>query len=190
MPDELQSKDLGAVWRGQPAEKLAVKMEQFANRRTRELYSTTRSEILMSVGAALLFVAVMELRFASVGDRLQQFGLAAVVGWILISLYWFRGLIWRKSAVGGLAAASLEHYRRELEHRRDHLRNAWIWHGPLVLACLIFLGTIISRISPGRLPSVAPLLILLAIWTAFGIRHRWRQARELQTEIDSLRSLA
>jgi len=39
-----------------------VNLEQIVNRRTEELYSSTRSEILMSIGAALLLVGVVAWR--------------------------------------------------------------------------------------------------------------------------------
>ena len=42
----------------------------------------TRSEILMRIGAALLFVAVTAWRFAPVHDRLQEVGFTAVIAWV------------------------------------------------------------------------------------------------------------
>jgi hypothetical protein len=33
---------------------------------------------------------------------------------------------------------------------------------------------------------VLPLVVLLAVWTAFGLMRRRRQARELQREIDEI----
>ena len=189
MSEEPKPEDLVAVWRGQPEEKLAVKLEQLANRRTRELYSSTRAEILMSIGAAVFFVAVMELRFAAEQGRILQIGLLAVAAWILISLYWFRDRIRRKApARDALAATSLEYYRKELERRRDHLRNAWVWHGPLFLACMMFVVTVMRRTFFGHPRNVVPLVILLAVWTAFGVWRRRRQARELQREIDDIGS--
>jgi hypothetical protein len=190
MSEEPKPRDLGAVWRDQPEEKLTVKLEQFTNRRTRELYSSTRSEIMMSIGAALFFVAVMAWRFGSGQDRLQQLGLLAVFVWVLISLCWFRHLIWRKApARDALATTSLEYYRKELERRRDHLRNAWLWHGPLFLACAIFVATVIGKAVPGRARDVVILLILLAVWTGFGVRRRQLHAKELQREIDDIGSM-
>jgi len=190
MPDQTRAKDPGAIWRDQPEEKLAVNVEQIVNRRTEELYSSTRSEILMSIGAALLFVGVMAWRFAPAYDRLQELGFAAVLAWAVISLYRFRHRIWRQdpSRPDAVAATGLEYYRGELERRRDHLRNGWLWHGPLFLACLILIAVLMGKPFPGfqRLRSVLPLVALLAVWTGFGLRRRHLQARELQREIDEL----
>ena len=64
MSDPTGAKDPGAIWRDQPEEELQVNLEQIVNRRTEELSSSTRSEILMSIGAALLFVGVVAWRLA------------------------------------------------------------------------------------------------------------------------------
>ncbi|MBZ5725354.1 MAG: hypothetical protein LAP87_10180 [Acidobacteriia bacterium] len=190
MPDRPAARDPGAIWRAQPEEKLAVNLAQIVNRRSAELYSSTRSEILMSISAALLFVAVMAWRFAPAHDRLLELGFAAVIAWVAISLYRYRHWIGRsdRSRPDTVAAAGLEYYRRKLERRRDHLRNAWVWHGPLFLASLILLAVLMGKAFPGteRLRSVLPLVVLLVLWTAFGLRRRLRQAKEVQAEIDEL----
>jgi divalent metal cation (Fe/Co/Zn/Cd) transporter len=185
-----ETKDPGAIWRDQPEEKLMVNLEQIVNRRTEELSSSTRSEILMSVGAALLFVAVMAWRFAPIHDRLLEVEFAAVVAWAVISLYWFRRRIWRRNPASpdALAATCLEYYCKQLEQRRDHLRNAWLWNGPLFLACMILIAVLLRKAFPGmeRLPTVLPLFVLLAVWAAFGLTRRLRQAGDLQREIDEI----
>src|SRR5579864_649911 len=133
MSEQTKGKDVGAIWREQPEEELAVNLEQILNRRTEELSSSTRSEIVMSMGAALLFVGVMVWRFAPTYERLQEVGFGAVVAWVVISLYLFRRRIWgrRPPRPDAAAATCQDYYRQELEQRRGHLRNAWLWHGPL-----------------------------------------------------------
>ena len=186
-PKDPQPEDPGALWRDQPPEKLADDLERFANRRARELHSGTRSEILMSIAGALFFVAVMAWRFGSAPDRAQQLGLLAVAAWALISLYRFRRRIWGEAPPpDALAATSLEYYRRALEERRNHLRNAWLWHGPLVLACVVFVATLMRRTPPGRLRNALPFVALLALWTVFAARRRLSQVKELQRELDEI----
>ncbi len=187
MPEERKSEEFGAVWREQPPEKMAIHLETLATRRARELYSSTRNEIMVSIGAALFFVVVMQWWFGSALNWLQQLALLAVIVWVLLSLYRFRDWIRRTApAKDALAAPGMEHYRKELERRRDHLKNAWIWHGPLFLACLVFTGTIVGKASPGRLRNVLPFVILLAVWTILGIQRRRREAKGLQREIDDI----
>ena len=187
MSDEAGAKDPGAIWKNQPEERRAVNLEQIMKRRTDELDFSTRSEILMSIGAALLFIGVMAWRLGPGHDRLVQVGYAAAIAWVAISLYRFRRRIWRRpSRPDAKAASGLEYYRKELEERRDHLRRAWIWHGPLFLACVIliamWMGNTLSGYQPLR--NVLPLVILLAVWTGFGFWRRRAQAKEIQREID------
>jgi hypothetical protein len=190
MSDQTGAKDPGAIWRNQPEERLAMNLEQIVKRRTEELSSSTRSEILMSIGAALLFVAVVAWRIGQVHDRLPELGLGAVLAWVVISLYWFRHRIWRRnpSPPDTIAATGLEYYRKELERRRDHLRNGWLWHGPLFLACTVLVAILAAETFRGYqdLRNVLPLVVLLAVWTGYGTWRRRRQARDLQREIDEL----
>ena len=189
MSEPPRSKDPAALWRAQPEENTAVNLEQIVNRRAEELHASTRSEILMSIGAALLLVAVTLLRFAQQRNAVQETGCALVVVWVAVTVYRLRARIWRPAARPDAAAATgAEHYRRELERRRDHLRDAWLWHGPLLLACVILAGVwsgwrFAFGFQAGR---AIPLVVLLALWTAYGIRRRLAQARELQREIDEI----
>jgi divalent metal cation (Fe/Co/Zn/Cd) transporter len=190
MSDQTSAKDPGAIWRNQPEERLAMNLEQIVKRRREELSSSTRSEILMSIGAALLFVTVVAWRIAPFHDRLPEIGFGAVLAWAVISLYWFRHRIWRRnsSRPDAVAAAGAEYYRKELEQRRDHLRNPWLWHGPLFLACAVLVAILAAETFRGYqdLRNVLPLAVLLVVWTGYGVWRRRRQARELQQEIDEM----
>ena len=180
----------GIIWRHQPEEEVAVGLEQIVNRRTKELDWSTRWEILMSICAALLFVGVVLLRVAPSRDGFLDAVLAAAGVWAILALVLLRRQIWRRepSRADAAAATGLEYYRGVLERRRDHLKNAWIWHGPLFLACLALIAIVTGKSFLGfeRLRSATPLLALLAGWTVFGVVLRLRQARELQREIDEL----
>jgi hypothetical protein len=166
-----------------------VKLEASMDR-TEQLYFATRSEIVMSIAAALLFAGVMAWRFAPELGGKVLLGIAAAGAWVAISLYWFRARIWRREPppADALAVTGAEHYRRELECRRDHLKNEWIWHGPLFLACVTLVATLAGKTS---LPfmgvrRILPLLVLLVVWTVFTIVRRRRAVAELQREIDEL----
>jgi hypothetical protein len=193
MSDQTKGKDPGCIWRDQPEEKLPVNLKQIVNRRTKELSSSTRSEILMSIVAALLLVGVVAWRLQIAHEGLLEFGFAAAAAWGAISLYCFRRRIWRSdtSRRDAVAATGLEYYRTELERRRDHLRNEWLWHGPLALASVIFLAVLTGRANIAFRPlrNILPLLVLLAAWTAFGIWRRRLQAKDIQREIDEIAPL-
>ena len=57
MSDESTADDAKAVWRNQQQEKVEMDLAHFMNRRSQELYASTRTEIVTSSGAAVFFVA-------------------------------------------------------------------------------------------------------------------------------------
>ena len=177
--------EVKAAWFNQPDEEVPVDVEHIHRRRTWELFSTTRSEILSSIGAALFFASVIAWRFRSERDRVVQFGCIGVVVWATVTLLRFRNSIRPNTPCpDALARTGLEHYRAELLRRRDHLRSAWIWHGPLLLACTLSAAALANRIVPGRLWDALPVVLLLAVWATYGIKRRLSQAAALQSEID------
>lgn len=193
MPELSSENDPRHVWKDQPQEEPDVKLNLIVDHRTQQLYASTRSEIVVSIGAALFFLAVMAWRIDGPPDRLQQLGYGLVLLWIAASIYWFRDRIWRKDQppVEAVAAPGLEYYRKELQRRRAHLLNAWLWHGPLFLACLLFVVSVAGHSFPNaeRLRSVVPLGLLLALWTVMGFWRRYRQAQEIQRELDQLATM-
>ncbi|MBI2689182.1 MAG: hypothetical protein HYX27_23000 [Acidobacteria bacterium] len=183
-----ESHDPGTLWRNQPVENLAVNLERLTNRRTQRLFHSTRCEILVSICAAFFFTAGLNWRLASYRDPLPLYGLAAVVLWSAITIYVFRDRIWN-ARPDALFATGVDHYRRLLERRRDHLRNVWIWHGPLYLAIALFVAVGIKYVGLERLRNAIPFLSLLVLWIVFGVVWRHRQAAGLQSEIDELKGL-
>lgn len=179
--------EVKAAWLNQPEEETAVDVEHIYRRRTWGLFSTTRSEVMSSIGAALFFAGVVAWRFAPERDRPVQLGCAAVIAWAAVTGFRFRSSMRRNTPQpDAFVRTGLEHYRTELLRRRDHLRSAWIWHGPLWLASIVSAATLARRIVPGRLWEALPVLVLLAGWAAIGVKRRLRQADELQQEIDKL----
>jgi hypothetical protein len=182
--------DPGALWRSQPGEEVQVNIDRIVKRRARELYSKTRAEIITSVSAPILFIAVVAWRFGFQNDRVVQWGFALIVTWIVISLYSMRRRIRRRSepSPDALAAASMDYYRLQLQERRQHLRSLWLWHGPMFLACVVFLGAVLGRVWPiyQRMVNVLPFAALLVVWSVLNLWQRRRQARELERELEEL----
>jgi hypothetical protein len=179
--------EMRAAWLTQPEDEVPVDIEHIYKRRTWELFSTTRSEVMSSIGAALFFATVVAWRFGPERDRLVQFGCAAVIVWAAVTAFRFRSSMRRNTPQPeAFARTGLEHYCTELLHRRNHLRSVWIWHGPLWLASIVSAATLARRIIPGRLWDALPVFVLLAGWAAIGVKRRRRQAAELQQEIDEL----
>jgi hypothetical protein len=185
--------DPGALWRSQRIEDYQMNVHRIVNRRARELYSRTRAEVITSVTAPLLFIAVVAWRFGFASDRVVEWGFALIITWIAISLYAMRRRIWgpREPAPDAAAAASMDYYRHELQERRDHLRSLWMWHGPMVLACIVFLAAVLGRVWPvyRHMLNALPFVALLLAWSVLNLWKRRRQARELQRELDELDQL-
>jgi hypothetical protein len=187
MPESSELAELRAAWRSESERHPTIDVQQLHHRRTRELHARTRAEILTSISAALLFAAFLAWRLLPGQERLVLFGCGAVLLWAVVTVLRFRQQLRRnRTAADALARTGLEHYRGELRRRRDHLRGAWIWHGPLGLACLLSAAALSRQMVPGRFWQALPVLVLLAGWAAFGIRQRLRQAGELQRELDDI----
>ena len=149
-----------------------------------ELRQRTRSEIWGSIAAAALLAGIVSLRM---GSHTPIAGVAAAAVWVLVTLVWFRDRLRREQAED-FAATGIEHYRRELERRRDHLRSVWLWHGPLIAACVMLAGVMGRErmLAANRLWTVAPLAVALVVWVAAGVVARRREARRIDEEIKEL----
>lgn len=191
MPELPELAEMRAAWLDQPEEEIPIDIECLHKWRTWDLFSTTRSEIISSIGAALFLAGIVAWRFAPERDPLVQFGCAGVIVWAAVTVFRFRCSIRSfRLRPEALAETGLEHYRAELLRRRDHLRSVWIWHGPLLLACFLSAATLKRRIIPGRLWDALPVFLVLAGWTVLGIRRRLRKAAELQQELDEINGVS
>jgi hypothetical protein len=197
MNEQSFSEEPGSLWRDQP---LAHGIsEQALHNRTLKTSSRTRSEILMTLCAALFLLMVMALRFYSISNRLLLLSAVLCAIWIGVTLIRTRGRLFglqRGNREAGKAepwATGVEFYRVELENRRKHLANEWLWHGPLVLACIVLVALIAASMVPltlSRLLTAFPLLAALLLWTIFSVRQRRRQMAEVQRELDEISSLS
>ncbi|MBL8236261.1 MAG: hypothetical protein JNM66_02500 [Bryobacterales bacterium] len=157
----------------------AIHLERLIARRVRGVEAAARREILICIVAALFFAAVVAWRFGYVPW-------VALV-WSAAALYRFRREIWRPAA-GEMAVTGLAHYRAVLAGRRDLLRQAWLWQGPLLLSCGTLAVVALGQAHGGlaRWRNMAPFLTLLAVWVVLAMVLRRREAAELQREIDEL----
>jgi hypothetical protein len=127
----------------------------------------------------------MALRF---GPEIKIAVTAAVaLLWVLVTLTCFRKRIWMPTEEA-LAAPGIEFYRLELEQRRKHLLNPWLWHGPLLLGCaaLASMALMTGALARERLPQASPLAGILVVWTIMGIRRRRREADAIGRELKEL----
>jgi hypothetical protein len=184
--------DVKTLWLDQPEEEASVVSPENLDSRTTYLFATTRSEIAMGLGAALFFACIVAWRMSL--DLLVGTSLALLAIWILVTLFRLRKGLWsspKPSGAVAFTASGIEFYRSQLERRHKHLKNAWLWYGPLLLACITLTAAGFST-APGifrLLQRVWPLLLVLLVWTAFSSRRRHKQAEEIRQEIDDLAGL-
>src|SRR4051812_19354988 len=93
MGERLEIAEVRAAWLHQPGEETPVDMKHFKAQRAGQLFFTTRSEIIGSIGAALFFAGVMAWRFAPERHRLVQFGCVGVIVWAVVTAFRFRDSI-------------------------------------------------------------------------------------------------
>jgi hypothetical protein len=184
-PAKPESIDVKALWRDQPPEEFPVPSPGGRALNGRRFRVMTRSEILAAITATLFFAAVLVWRFGA--NEVVMTTLLMIMVWVVITLLWLRKRLWL-SKIDGFAAPGVEFYRGELEQRRKHLRNAWLWHGPVLLACMTLAGVAIGTgtLAYRRLAQALPLVTALVIWTAFSIRQRRREADAIQRELDEM----
>jgi hypothetical protein len=196
MNEQPLSGQAGSIWRDQPLmENISIDTLQ---RQTLSVSMRTRSEILVTLAAAVFLVIVLALRFYAISNRILLLGSALAATWIVVTLIRNRGRLSNsgRTADGTQAAepwsTGLQFYRAELEGRRKHLASEWLWHGPLILACAVLIGLVAASMVPltlARLLSVLPLLAALLIWIVFSVRQRRRQIAEIQREIEEISAL-
>ncbi|MBS1872456.1 MAG: LapA family protein [Acidobacteria bacterium] len=180
--------DPRALWRAQPNQEPIMDIQQFVSRRTREMQALTRSEILGGMAASAVLLGVAAWRFAPAFNRWTIAALALILVWMAVSLIVFRRRLWAASPPpDALAAACSDYYRAQLTERRDHLRNEWLWHGPLALALVMF--CVVAPTAYAHPGAIALFAAIVALWAFYGIWRRRRQANQLQREIDELQNV-
>ncbi len=176
------SENLQSLWKDQPVASDGALPLEVLRSRSRDISWRTRSETLASGGAVSFFLVLMAWRFESIRDPIVLLSFLPMVVWLAV-------IGWRiRRGSTDIAASGVEFYKAELERRRVHLASFWVWHGPLVLGCLT-LGAIWFRksvVSLERLVSVAPLLVVLVVWTVTGIRKRKREREAIEMEIEEV----
>jgi FtsH-binding integral membrane protein len=186
--------DAKKLWQDQPMEAIPMSLP-LLRRRAQEFQTKNRLAALawMAIGLVLSFVFG-----ASVGrthDLLSRIGLGVLSLWALYGVYQVYRRMWPASLAADAAwGTSLDFYRRELERRRDYVRDIWrlsvLWLFFIGLALLILPTVIATRANPRLLLNGVPFFVLLVVWFIAFFFIRKRDQRNLQAEIDELRALA
>lgn len=189
MIDKNSKDDPKGLWQNQPVERTRISFQDLrgmADQMRRE----TQRNILASAGAgAALALAFWRLQFAR--NPWYDAGLVVAAVWAGGSLIWFRKRIWPgRPAPDAVSVNGLEFYRSEIMERRDHLRTAWFWLGPVFLALGILVIRLLTIVFGESVPirNIAPFLVLSLIWVGTMVSQTRSRLRKLDKELKDLAS--
>ena len=188
------TRDVRAVWRGQPQEMEPMILEtvrrnalRLQRRRLRQMIQETLAAAVVMVGFGL-YIWFLPGMLIKIGSGL---------GVLFAGFYIWRWIrLVRPRRVPDDAAACLDFHRRELERQRDTARGMWRWAlAPMIpISALFVIGRWIGPTPPWRALWLDRLIIaassvlileslaLMWLWT----RHR---ADKWQDQIDELDTL-
>lgn len=192
MYDSRPPHDPGELWRGQASDGSSPGLTRMVDRRPDVMATSTRLDTLGSIGAVCLLIAILLSRPEFRSDRSVMGAVALSICWVFVTLVRFRRRIWPQDRPGSdFSLPGIQFYRAELERRREHLRSAWVWMGPLLLACLTLGLILLRKVVPtaDRLLGTVPFVLVLLVWIMLTYRRRRQAAREIQNEIDRIREL-
>jgi len=180
------------LWQNQPNEPFVISIEEI-RRRAERLHARARFSAFVRIAAGLA------LCFCFAWASLQAHALLTRLGWAILSLWSaylaFHGYIWIRAGTrtGAPEPTSLESYRIDLETQHGFARRVWRKAG--LAFCFLGLALVLGpplrallSTNPRLLRNAAPFFVLLAIWFAIFFPMRKRTLRDLQRQIDDLRS--
>jgi hypothetical protein len=193
MPDEPSTNDPKTIWQSQPKEVTKMSLDKI-RREARAIQTKSR---MAALGWSLLGLVVtlgFALLFLKAQGPLHKAGWGALALWGLYGVYQACKRMWPSTlAADATFANSLGFYRRELERRRDYVRDIWrmqvLWVFFVGLALFIAPALIGSRKNPRVLLNAIPFFVLLGVWFIALFYIRNRDQKELQREIDELIAL-
>lgn len=174
------------AWLKQPAESAPVEVERLQRMRANELFAATRSETMASLAAALFLAGMAAWMFDPEREPAAWVVFGVVMVWAVVTLVWRRSALRQNLDPAMIARPGIQHYQTELIRRRDHLRSAWLWYGPLALGAMFAAATLAQGVAPRRLWNALPLALALVGWVATATWKRRQQAAALQREIESI----
>jgi hypothetical protein len=187
MHSDFSCNDPRSIWQSQPTEPSPMTLEKI-RRKTRELRSKTRRQLLGSIAAPLVVIASDLICVKRLNNPALRSLFVVAIAWSLAGLYFFNRGMWSAALPEASAlTTSIQSYRQEVQRRRSLFGRVLLWQfGPAVLLIaniILFLAMVGGR---SVFPNALPFLILVVIWLAAYFVIRMRDRRELQREIDKL----
>jgi hypothetical protein len=190
MPDEPSMNDPGAMWRNQPTEKSSMTMEMI-QRKTSELHAKTRKELLLGIGVSAAVAAIAACGIAWVDHAGVRALFVLGVLWSVAGQYFLNRGMWSAPTEDAGSITGLASYRREVERRRRIATGFLLWRfGPAAFAIAVLIASILGiAMGQGRVLSMVPFLVCVAVWIVGVFIIRARDLRNLRREIDELTAI-
>ncbi|MGH9631222.1 MAG: hypothetical protein ACRD7E_23200 [Bryobacteraceae bacterium] len=163
-------------------------------RKAQQRESKARFEALLSIIIGLICCVFFAWTFSRTHEVLARMGWGLLSLWGIYAAYQAYRWVWPQNLPEDAPISTcLEFYRRELERRRDYVRNRWWRLGfPFLLLgmAMVIVGTGARHAPPNPLLNALPFLVLLAIWAVVFFLMKKKLGRQnIQQEIDELNAL-
>ncbi len=190
MPDEFP--DPQKIWQDQPKEAIRMSLDEI-RRKVQTLQNKSRLTSLAGVVIGLGLSICFAVAVVRAHGLMPRVGLGVLILWGLYGAYQAYRMWPGSLAPDATFGTSLEFYRRELERRRDQVRDAWrmpyLWLLFAGIAFLVAPALIGTHSNPRLLVNAIPFFVLLFAWLIAFINIRKRDLRNLGREIDELKAL-
>lgn len=195
MPNRPSPDDTRTIWQNQKTEGIRIPIQEVRRKaekfERKVFWKNALSYFVGLIGAAFMAYCLVWDRYPK--DILVRMGLSLTVAAVLYVLWQIHRRSPSRRVQAELGVEScLDHYRKELESRRDHHLRFWKDIGPVIPGVVILLVAK-ARIHPSHPQHAGWVLAGVITVSAVAVLYFWRQstacARKLQNEIDALDAL-
>ncbi len=191
MPDNSQANPK-TVWQSQKNEETRMTLE-LLRQRALDLHAKRRHQLLATIFGAAIALSLSAWGITRTHYIALQAAFVLSSAWALVGLYFIkRGLRKTELLNDSTLRTGLEFYRLQIQQNLAVFHRSLPWtFGPLLLAVvaimLVLAGLTEAQDQP--LIKIAPFCILFLLWLIAFPTVRLHKRRELQKELDLLKSL-
>jgi hypothetical protein len=181
------------IWQLQPSEEYKVSLEQL-RLKSQQLVIKIRFQFIAISGTVLGLILFDIWNLHTSPYPLQRAGLLLAIAWAFSAFIQAGQSIWPTSLARDAEwVTCLAFSRNELQRRLKY--SGYIWRGlagPALFTLAVLLAPALLQVykTPADFPKMAPVLVLLVIWTAMFTIMKRRERQKLRREMDELNGLA
>lgn len=178
------------IWQSQKNEEIRMTLA-LLHQRVRDLNARRRRELLVTVFAAAIVVALSAWGIPRTHSFALQIVFVLSSVWALAGLYFVRrGFRNAELLDDSTLHTGLEFYRLQIRQNMALFHRILPWTlGPVILAVLTLVPVLAGMAQNQPLSRIAPFCILYVLWLIALPAVRYRKHRELHRELELLNSL-